>query len=107
MKVAVIGATGVYGRHLVPRLIEAGHDVRATHRREVDAANIAALGAEAVQADILDAPSIDAVVGGCDAALHIATQIPGRRPGANWETNDRIRREGTANLIAACRAGRL
>jgi uncharacterized protein YbjT (DUF2867 family) len=31
--IAVLGATGVYGRHLVPRLIAAGYRVRALVRR--------------------------------------------------------------------------
>jgi len=33
MRIAVLGATGVYGRHLVPRLIAAGYGVRALVRR--------------------------------------------------------------------------
>lgn len=32
MRVFVTGATGTLGRHLVPRLIAAGHEVTATTR---------------------------------------------------------------------------
>ena len=31
--VVVLGASGVYGRHLIPRLSRAGYDVRALVRR--------------------------------------------------------------------------
>jgi catechol 2,3-dioxygenase-like lactoylglutathione lyase family enzyme len=41
VRIAVLGATGVYGRHLVPRLIAAGYRVRALVRRP-DTAAIAA-----------------------------------------------------------------
>ena len=36
--IAVLGATGVYGRHLVPRLVAAGYRVRALVRRPEAAA---------------------------------------------------------------------
>ena len=52
MRIAVIGATGVLGRHLVPRLIERGHAVCATARKEADLDRLKRLGAEAVPADI-------------------------------------------------------
>ncbi len=103
MRVAVIGATGALGRHLVPRLVEHGHAVRATVRDEGAAEFLTRLGVAAVRADILEPATLAAVVAGCDAAIHIATAIP--KPGGrgDWAINDRIRREGTANLIAACR----
>jgi nucleoside-diphosphate-sugar epimerase len=39
----------------------------------------------------------------CDAILHLATAIPAkaRMADSDWHLNDRIRREGTASLIAA------
>lgn len=104
MRVAVIGATGVLGRHVVPRLVEAGHDVRATYRRDDDGARLNRLGVAAIKADILDRRSLAAAVEGCDAALHLATRIPPPAPDADWSVNDRIRREGTENLLAACAA---
>ena len=104
MRIAVVGATGVLGRHVVPRLVEAGYDVRATCRRDDDGARLDRLGAAAVKADILDPGSLGAAVDGCDAALHIATKIPAPAPDADWSVNDRIRRAGTENLLAACAA---
>jgi nucleoside-diphosphate-sugar epimerase len=102
MNIAVIGATGVLGRHLIPRLVERGHEVRGSARNEAGEALVAALGAEPARADILDRASLDAAVAGCEAALHIATAIPTARGSGDWAVNDRIRREGTENLLSAC-----
>jgi nucleoside-diphosphate-sugar epimerase len=61
------------------------------------------MGVEARLGDILDAASMNQAAVGCDAALHLATAIP--KPGGpqDWETNNRIRREGTRHLLEACR----
>ena len=107
MRIAVIGATGVLGRHLVPRLIGRGHAVCATARKEADLDRLKRLGAEAVPADIFDPVSLRAAVVNCDAAIHAATSIPTVAGKGDWAVNDRIRREGTANLLAACRAERV
>lgn len=102
MQVVVIGATGVLGRHVVPRLLEHGHRVRVVVRKAEQAVVLQRRGAEAVLGDILDAASLTAAVADCEAALHLATAIP--KPGGpqDWGPNDRIRREGTQNLLAAC-----
>jgi len=106
MKIAVIGATGVLARHLIPRLVERGHAVRGSARTGEGEALVARLGAEPVRADILDRASLDAAVTGCEAALHVATAIPMPRGTGDWAVNDRLRREGTAHLLDACaRAG--
>src|SRR6516165_2363994 len=52
MRIAVIGATGVVGRHVVPRLREHGHEVRAVVRAETDAGALRRLGIDAVQGDM-------------------------------------------------------
>jgi len=102
--VAVIGASGVLGRATVPRLLEAGHQVRALVRSAAQAVRLRALGAVPVSGDILDPHSLAPLLAGCSAALHLATAIPKSRDPAAWATNDRVRREGTTNLIAACAA---
>jgi len=106
MRVFVIGATGVLGRNVIPRLLERGHSVRAVVRRPEQAERLTRLDVEACVGDILDAGSLAAPLAGCDAALHLATAIPrSQRPG-DWERNDQIRREGTRHLLAAAaRAG--
>ncbi len=107
MRIAVIGATGVLGRHLVPRLLERGHAVCATARKDADIDRLKRLGAEAVPADIFDPTSLRAALVNCDAAIHAATSIPTATGRGDWAVNDRIRREGTVNLLAACRAERV
>src|SRR5215468_7897216 len=94
--VAVLGASGVYGRHLVPRLVAAGHRVRALVRRPESATIAAACGAEIAAADIFDATSLQTGVAGCDIAINLATSLPSpTSSGGDFAKNDQLRREGT------------
>lgn len=104
MQICLVGGTGVLGLHLVPRLVEQGHHVRVVVRPGKETQRIERLGAEPVGGDILDAQGLRAAVAGCDAAIHAATAIPKKGAPVDWTLNDQIRREGTANLIAACEA---
>jgi nucleoside-diphosphate-sugar epimerase len=104
MIVAVLGATGVYGRHLVPRLVARGHRVRALVRRPESATIAAACGAELRAADVFDATSLRGGLAGCDVGINLATALP--RPDGttgDYALNDRVRREGTPTWIGACR----
>ena len=101
MRMFVVGATGVLGRHTLPRLVERGHSVAVVARRPEDVARLRRLGFDAHRGDILDAESLREPLRGCEVALHLATAIPTHRPGVGWDLNDRIRREGTRNLLAA------
>lgn len=103
MRAAVLGAAGVLGRHVVPRLIEQGHEVVAFTRNDAARSRVEAWGATGVLGDILDRESLIASLAGCDAVVNLATAVP--RPGSapDWAMNDRIRREGTETLVAACR----
>lgn len=103
-RIAVLGATGVYGRHLVPRLAIAGHRVRALVRRPEAAAVAAACGAEVMAADIFDEASLRAGLADCDFVINLATQLPGPTSKGDYATNDRLRREGTPILVRACSA---
>jgi nucleoside-diphosphate-sugar epimerase len=100
MRILVVGSTGVLGRHVIPRLIERGHTVVALARRPEQAHQLRQVGAEPVLGDIFDLQSLNAAARGCDAALHIATAIP-RSNNQDWSLNDRVRREGTRDLLAA------
>ncbi|HEY1391545.1 MAG TPA: NAD(P)-dependent oxidoreductase [Ktedonobacterales bacterium] len=100
MRVFVVGATGILGRHTLPRLVERGHRVVVVARRPEDVARLRRLGFDAYRGDILDVESLREPLRGCEVALHLATAIP-VRPGMGWDLNDRIRREGTRNLLAA------
>jgi nucleoside-diphosphate-sugar epimerase len=102
MQIAVIGSTGVLGRHVVPRLVERGHQVRAIARKPAEINRLQRMGVEAMPGDILIPDTLLSATLNCDAAIHLATAIA--RPGEaqDWSLNDRIRREGTRNFIAAC-----
>lgn len=104
MRIAVLGATGVLGRNVIPRLIAAGHEVAAAVRNDDGARLMQTFGAMPVRGDILDAASLPAIVDGCDAALHLATAIPKAGAAMDWTLTHRIRTEGTRNLIQACQA---
>ena len=102
-RIAVIGATGVLGRHVVPRLAGRGHQVVAQYRNDTHRVGLEAVGADAVQADIMDAASLARLMDGADAVVNLATSIPSPGSAATWQMNDTIRRTGTANLIEAAR----
>lgn len=97
------------GRRLTPLLVEAGHNVAGTTRSEAKAEIVRRCGAEPVVVDVYDAAALrEAVVAFApDVVMHQLTdlpddaaQLPERR-----ESNARMREEGTANLVAAARAG--
>jgi uncharacterized protein YbjT (DUF2867 family) len=71
MRVLVTGATGFIGNHLVPRLVEAGHEVRAAtrHPDSYDGAG------EPVAVDLEDVDSLRAAVDGCDAAHYLVHSL--------------------------------
>lgn len=103
-RVAVLGGNGVYARHLIPRLVAAGHHVRALVRRPEAAAVAIACGAEVRIADIFDEASLRAGLERCDLAINVATSLPGPSGRGTFEANDRLRRDGTPNFVNACQA---
>jgi len=107
VRVFVAGASGAIGRPLVRQLIAAGHEVTGMTRREEKAAELREAGAEAVVADVFDAEGLrDAVVAARpEAVVHMLTALPPRFSArTDLEPTNRIRIEGTRNLVAAARA---
>jgi nucleoside-diphosphate-sugar epimerase len=106
-KVFVAGATGVLGRRVVVELIRAGCDVTGVARSPSQREELAALGARPVSVDLFDAAAVHAAVAGHELVCNLATAIPlGERASdpLAWEVNDRIRRDGSRNLVDAARA---
>jgi nucleoside-diphosphate-sugar epimerase len=106
MNVLLTGATGVIGRRLTDRLVATGHQVLALSRTP-DGGSIPAPGVESIVADALDRESVLEAVDGrqADAVVNQLTalkKIPTRH--RDMALTDRLRVEGTANLLAAARA---
>lgn len=110
MKVLIAGATGVIGRRLVPQLLACGHAVTAMVRSPESAAAARAMGASHVIADALDAGATEHALAEAapDAVIHQLTSLPRRIDPRHIErdfvVNDRLRGEGTRNLVAAAQA---
>ena len=107
-KILVTGATGVVGRRLVPNLLGSGHRVlvlaRPSERRE----GLVKAGATAVDADLFDSASLRRAVTGCSVVINLATHMPTSSSQMihleAWKENDRVRREGSSNLVDAALA---
>lgn len=101
MKVAVIGATGYVGGRLVPELLAAGHEVRCLARTPERLDRIEWRSeVEVVQADVLDAASLDAALSGIEAVYYL---VHAMGHSGDFEQTDRDGAERTR--IAAERAG--
>jgi nucleoside-diphosphate-sugar epimerase len=103
-KVFIAGATGVLGRRVVVELVARGFDVTGVAREPSTHADLAALGARPVALDLFDGAAVRAAVAGHEVVCNLATAIPvGARAGdpSAWNDNDRIRREGSHNLVDA------
>jgi 2-alkyl-3-oxoalkanoate reductase len=112
MRVFVTGATGALGRHLVPGLVAAGHEVTATTRRSDKIAQLRAAGAEPVVVDGLDREAVIAAVRAAapEVIVHEMTALADmrslRKPDQGFAATNELRTRGTDNLLAAAaRAG--
>lgn len=102
MRIFLAGGTGVLGTRLIPELTAAGHQVTATTRRADRAGLLTRLGAAPAIVDVYDTALLTRVVADAapDLILHELTDLSDY----NTDANARLRREGTANLVAAARA---
>jgi nucleoside-diphosphate-sugar epimerase len=110
MRVFVAGATGAIGKQLVPRLVEAGHEVHGMTRSESKQAMLHELGAVPVVADALDPDQVAQAVGRArpDVIVHQLTAIPEkldlRHFDRDFALTARLRTEGTDHLLSAGQA---
>jgi 2-alkyl-3-oxoalkanoate reductase len=109
MRVFVVGASGAIGRRLVPKLIERGHEVVGSASSPGKAERLRDLGAEPVVLDVLDAEAVREAVTTAqpDAIVHEATSLTGlndfKHVDRSFAQTNRLRTEGTDNLLAAAR----
>lgn len=95
MTILVTGATGLVGERLVPRLVRAGHHVRALVREGKQPPP----GATAVAGDLFDAASLERAMAGVSDIVHLAAVFRTKDEGLIWRSN----LEGTRNLLAAAK----
>lgn len=105
MRIFIAGATGAVGQPLVRRLVADGHEVTGMTRTQAKTQLLRGLAATPVVADALDRDAVTAAVLAArpEVVVHQLTAISTmkRNIDAAFETTNRLRTEGTDNLIAA------
>jgi nucleoside-diphosphate-sugar epimerase len=108
MRIFLAGASGLIGVRLIPLLVAADHVVAGMTRTPAKAGRLRELGAEPVVCDVFDAPALTNAVTGFrpDVILHQLTDLPddATQIGDFGARNNRVRDEGTRNLLAAAAA---
>src|SRR4051794_24131414 len=110
MKVFVAGSSGALGQQLVPMLVAAGHDVTGTTTSQAKADLVRGPGARPAVVDVLDAEAVMRALRDArpDVVVHQATALAGSLDMRHFERDfaltNRLRSEGTDNLLAAARA---
>jgi len=101
LKISVTGGSGFLGSHLLPLLVEDGHQVRALSRTP---APVFPKGVEVCVGDVLDGESGDRLVAGCEILIHLAGLVS--RDPADGPRMYRLHVDGTRNVLtAAAQAG--
>ena len=105
MKVFLAGASGVLGRPTTRHLVDAGHEVLGLARSDAAADVIRSLGGTPAPGDMLDADAVREAAEGADAVVNLTAAVPmGTDVRRASKENDRLRLEGTRNLLAAAEA---
>ena len=84
MKVALTGATGFIGSHVLTNLFKHGHEVTALVRNDDQADIVAARGATPIVVDLYDRPAVVRIFGNADGAIHTAS--PGDATSADLDS---------------------
>lgn len=112
MRVFVAGSTGVVGGRLVPRLLEAGHEVVAFSRSRDRAGGLEALGATVATGDALDPAQLRAAIRTAEPEVVVDELTAIRGVGSfkhldrDFAATNRLRTEATATILeAAARVG--
>jgi uncharacterized protein YbjT (DUF2867 family) len=105
MRCLVTGATGYIGGRLVPRLLDAGHEVRCMTRSKSRLRDVPWAGrVEIAEADALDTGSLREALAGVDVAYYLIHSID---TGSNFEDTDRRAAQTFAAAAKEAGVGRL
>ena len=110
MRVLIIGASGAVGTHLTRQLTEQRQEVTGTCRSASKEGRIRSAGATPLVLDVLDAAATTLAVAQVrpDAVIYQATALAGMRFGRSLDKTfaptNRLRTDGTDNVIAAARS---
>jgi uncharacterized protein YbjT (DUF2867 family) len=94
MKALVTGGTGTLGRLVVPRLLDAGYDVRVLSRRSRESED----GIEFAMGDLVTGAGIEAAVEGAEMIIHAAGTMKGDEDKAE-QLVQAASRAGTRHLV--------
>jgi nucleoside-diphosphate-sugar epimerase len=109
-RIFLAGAAGVIGRSLVPLLRSAGHVIVGTTRTPKGEAFLRTQGVSPVVVNVFERDALQRAVTAAspEVIIHqltdLAAGIDPNSPEEGSARNARLRREGTANLVAAARA---
>ena len=97
--VALTGGTGFVGSHVADALLAAGYRVRALARRPDDPGWLKGTAAEIVPGDVRRPETLEALVAGAAAVVHVAGKTSARNE-ADYMAANAL---GTSNVVAAAR----
>ncbi len=98
--VAITGATGFIGQHVIPLLLARGYNVRAMTRSGSDFPS----SVEPIIGDVRDAEATGKLVQGCELVIHLAGQAhTDLKSEAERESAVAVNVGGARNLFEACR----
>ena len=99
--ILLTGGSGFVGRNIIPKLQEAGYEVRALARSEKSQKAVKNYGAIPVKGDLTDLSSLKSAVEGCHKIVHAAAHME------FWGPEDpflQINVNGTQNMLQAAEA---
>jgi nucleoside-diphosphate-sugar epimerase len=97
LPLAITGATGFIGSHLLDALVVGGVRSRVLVRRSSSLPDRVSAEVEVVRGDMNDGAALATLVAGCGAAVHVAGVVRAGRPAAF----DLVNRVGAENLVRA------
>lgn len=96
--IAVTGASGFIGKHLVGALVARGYRVRCLVREKSNVAALRSYGVELIYGDVTDVESVISVVKGTSQVFHLAGLTRELTAGDFM----RVNRDGCANVVTGC-----